>query len=57
VITDGWVGGIPSEHTHQLERRKGRFGVLLSHGGDSSFTKGLPKVRLWNLPNIDEVKG
>jgi len=56
VITDGWVGRVPSEHTREFERRKGRFGILLSHGGDPAFARGLPKARIWNLPNIDEVK-
>jgi len=30
VVTDGWVGGVPTEHAHALARRKGRFGIALT---------------------------
>lgn len=51
VVTDGWVGKVPTEHARELSRRKGRFGVVLSAGGDPAFAQGLD-ARVWKLPNL-----
>ena len=53
VVTDGWVGKVPTEHARELSRRKGRFGVVLSAGGDPAFAQGLG-ARVWNLPKLDK---
>jgi len=53
VVTDGWVGRVPTEHARELSRRKGRFAVALSAGGDPAFAQGLG-ARVWNLPNLDK---
>lgn len=53
VVTDGWVGRVPSEHMAELARRKGRFGVVLSAGGDPAFAQDL-SARVWQLPNLDK---
>lgn len=52
IVTDGWVGKVPSEHARELARRKSRFGVALTNGGDASFAKELPGARVWNLPDL-----
>jgi len=53
VVTDGWVGKVPAEHGRELARRKGRFAVALSAGGDPAFARGL-QARVWNLPNLNQ---
>jgi hypothetical protein len=53
VVTDGWVGDVPTEHARTLARRNGRFGVALTSGGDPAFARGL-NARVWNLPNLDK---
>jgi len=53
VVTDGWVGDVPTEHARGLARCKGRFGVALTAGGDPDFARGL-NARVWNLPDLDK---
>jgi hypothetical protein len=53
VVTDGWVGQVPTEHARELSRRKGRFAVALSAGGDPAFALGLG-ARVWKLPDLDQ---
>jgi hypothetical protein len=53
VVTDGWVGGVPTEHAHALARRKGRFGIALTAGGDPDFAQAL-NARVWNLPILHQ---
>ena len=50
IVTDGWVGPVPSEHARELARGKGRFAVALTHGGDPAFAAALG-AKVWNLPN------
>ena len=53
VVTDGWVGTVPPEHARTLARRKGRFAVALTQGGDPNFAAALG-ARVWNLPSISQ---
>jgi hypothetical protein len=53
VVTDGWVGHVPTEHARELSRRKARFGVVLSAGGDPTFARSLG-ARVWNLPGLEK---
>ena len=49
IVTDGWVGEVPSEHARELSRGRGRFAVALTHGGDAAFAAALGAT-VWNLP-------
>jgi hypothetical protein len=51
VVTDGWVGMVPAKHARELARRKARFAVALSAGGDPAFALGLGAL-VWNLPDL-----
>jgi len=55
IVTDGWVGAVPSEHARELSRRKGRFAVAVTAGGDPAFAAALgAEVHL--LPSLLEPK-
>jgi hypothetical protein len=49
IVTDGWVGAVPSEHARELRRRGSRIAVALVPGGDPAFAAALGATVL-NLP-------
>ncbi len=51
-VTDGWVGQVPSEHSWELEHRRARFSVALTHGGAPAFAAGL-RAKVWQLPCLE----
>lgn len=51
-ITDGWVGTVTPTHSQELERRRARFAVALTHGGDPRFAAGL-RANVWRLPRLE----
>jgi hypothetical protein len=53
IVTDGWVGQVPSEHARELGRRKGRFAVAVTSGGDAAFAAALGAA-VWNLPVMEK---
>jgi len=55
IITDGWVGRVPSEHARELSRRKGRFAAAMTSGGDPAFAAALA-AEIWNLSSLMEPR-
>jgi len=53
IVTDGWVGQVPTEHARELSRRRGRFNVALTAGGDGAFARALG-AQVFSLPNVDK---
>jgi len=55
LITDGWVGEVPSEHAARLRRRKARINGVVTYSGDPSFVAGLAG-RAYRLPALNEYE-
>lgn len=51
ILTDGWVGPVPSEDRVALRRRRLRTGVVLTRGGDGAFAADLGARVTW-LPEL-----
>jgi hypothetical protein len=51
LVTDGWVGQVPSQHLKALRRRRVRTNVVLTAGGDPSFAAALG-ARVFTLPPL-----
>lgn len=52
ILTDGWVGPMPSEDRVALRRRRLRAGVVLTQGGDPAFAAELG-ARVSRLPELN----
>jgi len=52
IVTDGWVGRIPTEHSATLRRRHARVEAAVTHGGDPAFIEPLGG-RFSRLPDLD----
>ncbi|MEA3290868.1 MAG: hypothetical protein U9Q71_00930 [Pseudomonadota bacterium] len=51
IVTDGWVGEVPSEHAKTLKRRGARVNSVLIHDGDSDFAQAF-RGRTARLPRL-----
>jgi hypothetical protein len=56
LVTDGWVGQVPSQHLKALRRRRVRTNVVLTAGGDPSFAAALG-ARVFTLPPLPTPPG
>ena len=54
-VTDGWVGKVPDEHSHALNRRGARFAAVVTQGGEIDFAAALG-AKVWRLPNLEKLK-
>ena len=51
ILTDGWVGDVPSKHARQLGRRRTRVNSVVTNGGDPSFAEAFTG-RVSHLPAL-----
>ena len=54
-VTDGWVGNVPDEHARELARRRARFAVVVTQGGEPEFAAAL-QAKSWRLPNLEKLQ-
>ena len=53
LITDGWVGEVPSSHRSLLEKERVRVGVIVTDFGDPGFAEEL-RARVHTLPPLTD---
>jgi predicted metal-dependent peptidase len=52
IVTDGWVGRVPTEHAAALKHRRARIEAAVTHGGDPAFIEPLGGG-FSRLPDLD----
>jgi len=52
ILTDGWVGEIPSQHAIELKAKRVRLGAVVTADGDTSFVDAVGG-KSWQLPSLD----
>jgi hypothetical protein len=51
ILTDGWVGRIPSEHVARMKAKGIHLGAVVTDDGDPAFVAPVGG-RSWRLPNL-----
>jgi hypothetical protein len=51
IVTDGWVGAIPSSHVEKLNKARVRLHGVITDPGESTFLDPV-KGRAWQLPAL-----
>ena len=52
ILTDGWVGAVPSQHVADLKAKRVRLGAVVTANGDPGFIEAVGG-KCWRLPNLD----
>jgi hypothetical protein len=52
ILTDGWVGRIPSQHVVDLKAKRVCLGAVVTDGGDPKFIDAVGG-KWWRLPSLD----
>lgn len=56
ILTDGWVGTIPSQHVADLNARRVRLGAVITAGGGADFLQPVGG-KSWRLPSLASLSG
>ena len=51
ILTDGWVGSIPSDHVARIRKTGVRLGAVVTEDGDASFVAPVGG-KAWRLPQL-----